>query len=217
MVEVPASVIGVLRQVLSIAGTHGNWMAWNLVLAVVPLAFAAALFRSGRRRTRWWWIGVAVFAAFLPNAPYVITDVVHLFDDIRGTSSDLVLLGVHVPLYLTFFAIGFGSYVAALELPRRYVQTELPHVRWWILEPAIHVSCAAGIYLGRVARLNSWEILTRPRAVIAGVSWLTGVAPLALLMCTAATLIVLTMIVRAVAWSTSDAIGRWRLRLRPAS
>jgi uncharacterized membrane protein len=217
MAEVPAISLGLLNQALSAAASHGDWMAWNLALAVIPLGLALVLFRARARRTGMWWFGVAAFVAFLPNAPYVITDVVHLFDDIRGTRSDLVLLGVHVPMYLAFFAIGFGSYVAALELTRRYVRAEAPTVRWPGIEAALHLLCATGIYLGRVVRLNSWEILTRPRAVVTGVSWLAGVAPIALVACTALVLAVLTMIVRVLAWSVADGVAKARLHFGPAS
>jgi uncharacterized membrane protein len=217
MAELATTSVGALNRAFTVAWTHGDWMAWNLVLAVVPLALAAALFRPRVRRTGLWWAGVVTFVAFLPNAAYVITDVVHLFDDIRGTSSDLVLLGIHLPLYLVFFTVGFGSYVAALELTRRYTRAEAPGARWSVVELGLHVLCAAGIYLGRVVRLNSWEILTRPRAVITGVSWLAGLAPVALVGCTAVVLIALTMIVRALAWSAADAVAQVRLRLRPAS
>jgi uncharacterized membrane protein len=207
----------VLDQARVVAYAHYDWMAWNLVLAVVPLGLAAALFRRGVRRSPAWWVGVALFVVFLPNAPYVLTDVIHLFDDIRATHSDLVLLGLHVPLYLTFFGVGFASYVAALELPRRYVKAEVPGWRWAPIELGLHGLCAAGMYLGRVLRLNSWEILTRPRSVVAGVGWLAGVAPVALVVCTAAVLLSLTLVTRALAWGAVDAAGKARTLLRALS
>jgi uncharacterized membrane protein len=208
MVGLLAAESRVFDQARGVAETHSDWMAWNLVLAVVPLVLAVLLFRRRARRTPAWWIGVAAFVVFLPNAPYVITDVVHLFDDIRGTRSDLMLLGVHVPLYLAFFAVGIGSYVAALELARRYLRTAAPQVRWVGVELGLHALCAAGIYLGRVMRLNSWEILTRPRAVVEAFGWLAGLAPVALVGCTAAVLVALTLLTRAVAWAAIDAYNR---------
>lgn len=213
MVAFLSASFRVLDQARAVAYAHQEWMAWNIILAVVPLGLAAVLFRRGVARTPAWWVGVVAFVLFLPNAPYVLTDVVHLFDDIRSTRSDLVLLGIHIPLYLTFFAVGFGSYVAALELPRRYTRTELPEVRWTKIELGLHVLCAAGIYLGRVVRLNSWEILTRPRAVVEGIGWLTGLAPVALVGCTAAVLLSLTLITRALTWAAVDAFARARLLL----
>jgi uncharacterized membrane protein len=205
----------VLNQAWRVAATHGDWMAWNLVLALVPLALAAVLFRRNVRRSPLWWLGVVAFIAFLPNAPYVLTDVIHLFDDIRGTRSDLELLGLHLPIYLLFFAAGFGSYVAALELTRRYTRAELPAVRWLYLELALHGLCAAGIYLGRVLRLNSWEILTRPRSVIGGISWMAGAAPAVLVACTALVLVGLTLTTRALVWAAADGVARARPHLRP--
>jgi uncharacterized membrane protein len=207
------SALGVLEQARVVASAHYLWMAWNTVLAVIPLLVAAVIFRRGTKRTPAWWLGLAAFVVFLPNAPYVLTDVVHLFDDIRTTRSDLVLLGVHLPLYLAFFAIGFGSYVAALELLRRYVRAELPKLRWTVVEFGLHGLCAMGMYLGRVVRLNSWEILTRPRAVVDGIGWLAGLAPVALLVCTTAVLISLTLVTRALAWAAVDGYGRARVLL----
>jgi uncharacterized membrane protein len=207
----------VLDQARGVAYAHYDWMAWNIALAVFPLALGALLFRRAVRRTPVWWAGLATFVLFLPNAPYVLTDVIHLFDDIRGTHSDLMLLGVHLPLYLTFFAVGFGSYVAALGLARRYARAELTPLHWTGVELGLHVLCAAGMYLGRVVRLNSWEILTRPRAVVEGMGWLAGVAPVALVACTAAVLLSLTLLTRALVWAAVDAYGRARLMLAALS
>ncbi|MSO78995.1 MAG: DUF1361 domain-containing protein [Acidimicrobiia bacterium] len=61
---------------------NGPWMVWNSLLACIPLAFAVFLF-TGPRTTRRppWWVGLAIFVAFLPNGPYVITDLIHLNRD----------------------------------------------------------------------------------------------------------------------------------------
>jgi uncharacterized membrane protein len=209
MVALPLASLRVVETARVIVFSY-DWMVWNLVLAAVPLALSLGLFRRGVRRRAVWWAGLALWVAFLPNAPYVITDVVHLFDDIRGTQSDLVILGGHLPLYLTFFAIGFGSYVAALELARRWVKAEAPGLRWVLVELALHGLCATGIYLGRVVRLNSWEILTRPRAVVEGIGFLGGAVPVVLVACTAAALLALTVLTRALAWSAVDAFGKAR-------
>jgi uncharacterized membrane protein len=57
------------------------FMVWNSLLALVPLALALVVFRRGARTgTFWWRAGVAIFVVMLPNAPYVLTDVIHLVD-----------------------------------------------------------------------------------------------------------------------------------------
>jgi uncharacterized membrane protein len=181
--------------------THAWWMAWNLLLAFVPVVLAFALFRTRARRTPVWWFGVFVFVLFLPNAPYVITDIVHLLDDIRGARSDLQVLGLFLPVYLAFFVLGFGFYVVALDRMWRYVRSVRPTMRWWPIELSLQLLCAVGIYLGRVVRLNSWNVFTRPRAVLASADWLIGSFPIMLILCTFVALVIGTLLTRAVLWS----------------
>ena len=186
-------------------GVHWLWMSWNLFLALVPLALALVLFRPTARHTVAWWFGVVLFVLFLPNAAYVLTDVVHLFADIRRVPSDLRVLGAYVPLYLAFFAIGFGAYVVCLDRVRDHLRTVRPGMRTWPIELALQVLSAIGIYLGRVVRLNSWQVFTRPRSVVASVDWLLDVLPLAIVAVTAVGLIVLTFAARALGHAAAEA------------
>lgn len=135
---------------------NARWMGWNLVLALVPLALAVVLFRGRRERTPLWWLGTAAFVAFLPNAPYVMTDVIHLFTDVRNVESDAVLSLAVLPQYVLFIGVGVASYTACLLLVGRH-------------QLLLHGVCAIGIYIGRVARLNSWDLLLRPGRVIGAV------------------------------------------------
>jgi uncharacterized membrane protein len=194
-----------------LADTHGFWMAWNLLLAMVPVLLAFALFKPAIRRSAGWWFGVVVFVLFLPNAPYVITDVIHLFEDIRYARSDLQVLGELVPLYLLFFAAGFVFYVLALDRLWRYVRTVRPQWRWWPIELGLQALCAVGVYLGRVVRLNSWQVFTRPRTVLASADWIAGPFPIVLILCTFVALVVGTMVTRAVVYS----VVRSARRLEP--
>lgn len=190
--------------------SHGFWMTWNLLLAFVPVMLAFLLFRRGVRRTALWWCGAVLFLLFLPNAPYVITDVVHLFRDIRGSRSDLQVLALFLPLYAGFFALGFGSYVIALDRLWRYWKSEWPSRPWWKLELILQLLCAVGIYLGRVVRLNSWQVFTRPRSVLGSLDLLIGSFPIALILSTFLVLVAGTMVTRAVLYSSV----RWTRDLR---
>jgi len=67
-----------------------------------------------RRRSSLWWFGFLVFFAFLPNAPYVLTDVIHLIEDIREINSVWMITLVVIPLYLLFILAGFEAYVVSL-------------------------------------------------------------------------------------------------------
>jgi len=148
---------------------NGFWMAWNLTLALVPLLLAAVLFRDRRRPSAGWWVGLAAFVVLLPNAPYVLTDVVHFVPDVRGADRLSVAIAF-IAQYGVFFLVGVESYVASVMLLTRWLEGR---GRSWVTVPTevgIHALCAAGVYLGRVGRLNSWDIVVRPDRFVASLA-----------------------------------------------
>jgi uncharacterized membrane protein len=155
---------GVIEAVAETTGRNIPWMAWNLFLAMVPLALAVLLFRGRRHRGAAWWAGVAAFLAFLPNAPYVLTDVLHLVGDVQRSSDAVIVFGL-LPQYGLFFLAGFGAYVAALVALERYLVRA--GLRRHVLPAmvAIHGLSAVGVYLGRFLRFNSWDLLVAPNSI----------------------------------------------------
>jgi uncharacterized membrane protein len=142
-------------------------LSWNLLLALVPLALSTLLFEDERKRGWFWWLGVGLFAAFLPNAPYALTDVIHLFErfdaepDLPVWATVLIVLefGVYALVCFQAYVWSVMSFVAYLQrhgLRWRSVAVELP----------VNALCAIGIYLGRIQRLNSWNVVTAPRRVL---------------------------------------------------
>jgi len=135
-----------------------RFLAWNLVLAWMPLA--AAL---GFTRSRQWWsrlgCGVA-WLLFLPNAPYLVTDLVHL----RGNENELWR---HI---LEFgFAAWTGMLLGVVSLRIVHVDIERRHnaCTGWLLVALATGLCAIGVVIGRFQRWNSWDLVIRPRAVAA--------------------------------------------------
>jgi uncharacterized membrane protein len=154
-----------LRSIAWIWKGNAFWMGWNLFLALVPLAIGLIVFRA-RRHTAAWWLGAAAFLAFLPNAPYVLTDVIHLPRDLRSDPSWVVRLSVLFQ-YAVFAAAGFLAYTLALRsVVRHLLRAGWSRERVAAVEIVLHALSAAGVYLGRVDRLNSWYVLTRPAEVI---------------------------------------------------
>jgi uncharacterized membrane protein len=141
---------------------HRSWMTWNLLLALVPALLAVALFALPHRRRPAWWIGIVVFILTLPNAPYVVTDLVHLRHSVSNAASDGLVVGVVLPLYTAFILAGFLAYVLCTELVTREVRAVRPGTPRWLVEAALHVTCTVGILVGRIARLNSWDTVTDP-------------------------------------------------------
>src|SRR2546421_5638312 len=158
--------------------TNSVWMTANLLLAALPLVLAVALFGPTRTKTVRWWIGVAVFVIFLPNAPYVLTDVIHLLEQMPAAIGRLHLAAL-LAQYALLMGTGLAFYGGCLYLLRRRVTADgLAH--WcWPAEISLHVLCSIGIFLGRVLRLNSRGLLVRPESVLRYVGGPRG-SPIAL-------------------------------------
>ena len=139
------------------------WLLVNTVLAWLPAVLAFPLFTLGRdaRRGVLWWGGVVLFVLFLPNAPYVVTDLVHLRSDVSDAHGPVVT-GV-LPVYAAFIASGFLAYYLALLQLRRYLVHHGLRARVPAVVLGLHLLVAVGIFLGRWSRLNSWEPVVHPR------------------------------------------------------
>lgn len=142
-----------------------RFLGWNLFLALVPLLFSRAM-RWLDRRGGSVVLLLLLFAGwllFLPNAPYVTTDLLHL-----GPKApvplwyDLALL-----LSCAGTALGLG-YLSLIDV-HSVVAGRLGERTGWIVAIVSLFLCGFGIYLGRYERWNSWEIVTRPRSLLSDI------------------------------------------------
>ncbi len=159
-----------------------SWMSWNLFLAFIPLVLSVWLFRIKYHRSWLWWLGFVVCFAFLPNAPYLLTDVIHLIDDIRRIHSVWVITLVIIPTYLLVILSGFEAYIISL-INLGYYLHRIGKSKWIVsVELITHAICAVGIYWGRFLRFNSWDFITQPDAVLTiGIEELMGKQPLVII------------------------------------
>ncbi|NEQ22025.1 MAG: DUF1361 domain-containing protein, partial [Microcoleus sp. SIO2G3] len=109
-----------------------------------------------------WWVGFLVFIAFLPNAPYLLTDIIHLIEAIRDYYSVWIITLVLIPPHLIAILAGFEAYVLSLINLSYYLQKQGigKFVIW--TELMTHALCAVGVYLGRFKRFNTWDFITKP-------------------------------------------------------
>jgi len=136
------------------------FLAWNLALAWIP--FAASLLvsvvaRAGGRAALV--PPLLAWFVFFPNAPYVLTDFVHL----RERAS--MPLWFDVALMAAFAGAGLWLGIASLA----HVQDSLARIRpWlgWLVVAAAVPATGLGIWIGRWLRFNSWDLATRPDAVL---------------------------------------------------
>ena len=143
-----------------------RFMAWNLFLAFVPLVLSIWLFHKHRSRSILWWIVFIICIAFLPNAPYVLTDIIHLIELIRSGSSIWIVTLVLIPQYLIFILAGVEAYVISLMKFGNYLSQQGYRKYILSIELITHALCAVGIYLGRFKRFNSWDFITQPNSLV---------------------------------------------------
>ncbi len=133
-----------------------RFLVWNLFLAWIPLLVVFGVATAHRRRSI---VALAaVWLAFLPNAPYLVTDLVHL-----GERQD--------ELWRHVLQFGFAAWtgtllgVVSLRLVHVRVEREWGRVVGWLGVVASVGLCAVGVVIGRFQRWNSWDLATRPGAV----------------------------------------------------
>ena len=178
-----AEVIELVSRVIQVLQINMRWMTWNLFLAFIPLVLSVWLFRRIKKSRSWvWWLGFAVFYAFLPNAPYLLTDVIHLIDDIRTIQSVWMITLVLIPVYLVVILAGFEAYVISVINMGHYLH-RIGKSQWILgMELITHALSAIGDYWGRFLRFNSWDFVTQPDAVLTqGIEEILGKQPLVII------------------------------------
>ncbi len=134
------------------------FLTWNLILATVPF-LAAALLETLDRRRRWiplQWTAFLVWLLFLPNAPYIVTDLIHL----KARAS--IPLWYDVLLLISCAGTGLLLGYASVIMVQRIVERRFSRVAGWTVALFTLLLSAYGVYLGRFLRFNSWEALTDP-------------------------------------------------------
>jgi uncharacterized membrane protein len=143
-----------------------RFMIWNLFLAWIPFIMAFLTYRLHHTRNRWVFLiaGCAlIWLLFLPNAPYMLTDLVHLrYRDDAMVWYDLLLL---LWFAWTGFMLGFGS----IYLMQEVVTDLLVVFAGWTFAIGSIGLTSFGIYLGRFLRWNSWDVLRNPIALLADI------------------------------------------------
>ncbi|MFO0745713.1 MAG: DUF1361 domain-containing protein [Myxococcota bacterium] len=152
----------VATRMLLVESRGYGFLAWNLFLAWIPLV--AALLAQRLTRAHWalWGAALVGWLAFFPNAPYIVTDLMHL----RTTRG--------APLWLDVLVVGSA---AATGLLLGLASLRLVHASlarrsgkaWvgWVVSLAVCFLAALGVYLGRFQRWNTWDLLTKPDELLA--------------------------------------------------
>ena len=134
-------------------------VVWNLALAWVPVGFAWLAVLRGRAPLWLRSLAALGWMLFLPNAPYLITDLVYLHP-----SGQIPLLYDGVLLF-SLGLCGLALGLVSLGWMQEAVAARLGNRAGWVFAVGALAAAGFGVYLGRFLRWNSWDVVVRPAAL----------------------------------------------------
>jgi uncharacterized membrane protein len=153
------SAVMVLLRIVYTGQTHFTFMLWNLFLAWLPLLFA--LLATWLRHYPVLLVIPAFFwLIFLPNGPYMVTDLMHLnWRDHAPLWFDAIML-------FSFAITGILLGLTSLTLMHSLMSRLLGAAAGWLFVGISLALTSFGVYIGRFLRWNSWDLITNPWAVL---------------------------------------------------
>jgi uncharacterized membrane protein len=131
------------------------FLLWNLFLAWIPVGLAGTAAALPNRPIAQailggWWL------LFFPNAPYLVTDLMHL-GYLGGR-----LLWYDTLMLATFAITGLLLGYVSLRLIQGVVVHYLGVIGSWVFVVWALLLSSYGIYVGRFLRWNSWDLFVSP-------------------------------------------------------
>lgn len=142
-------------------------LVWNLFLAWIPYIFSMVSAAISRLAPRLWWLAIfpgLIWLAFFPNAPYLVTDFLHL------APRQGIPLWYDILLLASFSWTGIFLAIASLRTMQGLVKAHLGWIVSWLFVAIALGLSGLGIYLGRFERWNSWDILFHPKSILADIA-----------------------------------------------
>lgn len=159
--------LGLLIYRFVYSGSLNNWyLAWNLLLGALPLLFSYLYFINTSAKNLFTYkalLLIFLWILFLPNAFYLISDLVHLQE---SSNKMIVYDAVMFSAFgITGILLGFLSlaliHFRFKSLPKKY--------SYFLVVLSLFISSYA-IYLGRYLRWNSLNVITNPFGIIFDIS-----------------------------------------------
>lgn len=137
-------------------GSHAYvFLLWNLFLAWLPLFFANRYKNANKQIVKV--LCLLLVVLFIPNAPYLVTDLFHLKKQSEAPQwFDTVLLSCFSLLGLFYFIQASSHLIATASLWLKQKN------QIFAFKMVLMLLCGYGIYLGRYLRFNSWDVITQP-------------------------------------------------------
>lgn len=140
----------------------GTWqfifLNWNLFLAGIPWLLSSFLiFRPALQKNKaLLFLFFGLWMVFFPNAPYILTDLIHLREDSQMPIwFDLIFI-----LSFSWTGLLFG-FLSLMDF-ETFFKLHFPKLVVFSLSTTVLFMAAFGIYLGRFLMLNSWDVFVDP-------------------------------------------------------
>ncbi|ATL46893.1 hypothetical protein COR50_06695 [Chitinophaga caeni] len=133
-------------------------MIWNLFLAYIPYWISHYFLKKQQVKDSVFlqWIFTLSWFFFLPNAPYMITDLFHLEPGPKYYNwYDLLML-------FSFAWLGLMLGFLSLYRIEQGLRKRFPTLQVSIFIQLVIMLNAMGIYIGRYLRWNSWDLVSNP-------------------------------------------------------
>jgi uncharacterized membrane protein len=155
------SVLAITLLLLRVKITNSTYLLfliWNLFLAFIPYFLSSSIFKNffnKSKKTQNSLYGL-VWLLFIPNSFYILTDFTHLhFKTTFQFSLDMLIIS-------SFSFVGFYVGLLSIHTMRQLVIAKYGNTKGNIFILTISFLSAFGIFLGRVLRFNSWDIISKP-------------------------------------------------------
>lgn len=139
------------------------WLFWNIFLAIIPFAISSLLLfyqDNNKLKNIYFLIFGFLWLIFIPNAPYLITDLIHI-----GVVKSVPVI---YDAFLLFSMAWIGFYLCLYSiyhidqiLKKRYKKSVSEIAIFFII-----LFISFGIYLGRFLRFNSWDLFKDPISLL---------------------------------------------------
>ena len=148
---------------MPIISYNDGWMIYNCFLALIAVGLGFLALEVKGKYLKFF-IGLLWFI-FLPNTIYIFTDLEHFIQQwqyIHASFRPLLVLQ-----YTIFEAIGIITFLFSVFPFEKIISVvgffKKKKIQWLIV---FNFLVAFGMVLGRVERINSWEVFTNPIAVV---------------------------------------------------
>lgn len=160
------TVVLIAMRIIYTQNLRFSSLVWNMFLAFVPFLFSIILLKKTNISKWVQYMLLACWLVFFPNAPYIITDFVHL-DHTPPVPFwyDLIIL---------FWAAWNGlilGFVSLLNI-EKFLLSRFNRKTVDVLVYISLVLCAFGVYAGRYLRWNSWDVVANPHEIYSDVKYI---------------------------------------------